>query len=367
MGVRHVIEPRGPYVSMGCPCKKRRLGSSTTSISHCGFSDYYAYAIVHRTNRPAPIINDTIETTMNRSSGVKRRKFDARWLCLAAFVVIAWSTSLGQTQGRSDSLEVVSHAVLLKPGLLLPPHVVSEHNATIAEAHRLLLQGSGECMKNCSPFQDIQVAVPRLALSDARMALLPNRKNCVVYAVGVGRDEDKTSFCVWEEQMTKVCPEVYVLDCAVSKVQNNVLATKSFSFQPHCVGPLSSDKSLASTMKHFGHTNLDILKVYVQSKDWETFGTQLESIMPPQIILQLYTEVPHAKSTVATSVGENNDRQEVNKIMLQMYNMGYRVSGIKRMKSMAQIALVAIKEPMPKMDTVLYDHAGDCPDELSIC
>ena len=261
----------------------------------------------------------------------------------------------------------LSTAVSYKPGLLVSSHVLTQHNATIAEAHRLLMQGSGDCTKNCSPFQDIQVAMPLLASSDGRTVLLPNRKNCVVFSVGVSLVEDKAEFCVWEEQMTKICPEVYLLDCAVSKVQNSVLAKKRFTFLPNCVGPLGSDKSLASAMKHFGHATSDILKVYVQIKDWEIFGAQLESILPPQIILQLYTTATHAKPMAAKSVGENATRLAVNKIVLQMYDMGYRVSGIQRMKDSAQISLVAVKEPAPKKDTVLYDNAGDCPDELSIC
>ncbi|KAI2502200.1 hypothetical protein MHU86_12252 [Fragilaria crotonensis] len=307
----------------------------------------------------------------NNSRAYKSRKFDARWLCLAMFVVIAWTAFQGQTQARQDSSTIVSQTnrrdlnrvVQFNPALLVTPQLVSQHNATIAEAHRLLLEGSSDCTNNCSPFHDIQVALPLFTSSDEEVALLPNRKNCVVYAVGVGTNEEKARLGAWEEKMTNTCPEVHVFDCKVSKFPNSVLKKKRFTFHALCVENVNSNKSLASTMKQFGHSNLDILKVYIQSKDWGTLdlGAQLESIMPPQVVLQLYA------GSATASAGADSARQAINKILLQMYDIGYRVSGIKQVKDMAQISLVAVKEPARKKDTVLYDHAGDCPDELSIC
>ena len=295
-------------------------------------------------------------------------------------VVIAWTAFPGQVQLRQDSLPVVSQTShrdvdrveQFNPGLLVTPQVVSQHNATIAEAHRLLLQGSGNCVNNCSPFHDIQVALPLLTSLEGDIAMLPKRKNCVVYSVVVGKGKEKAEFGVWEEKMSDCCPEVHIFDCAASKLENSVLKKTSVTFHALCVENLNSSKSLASAMKQFRHTNLDVLKVYIPSKDWETLGlcAQLESIMPPQVVLQLYAGQSSTESISATASApakEYSDRQAINTIMLQMFDLGYRVSGIKRMKGMAQISLVAVNEPVQKKDTVLYDHAGDCPDELSIC
>lgn len=236
-----------------------------------------------------------------------------------------------------------------KAGLRILPHIIARHNATIAEARRSLQHGSGHCTKDCSPFEDVKVALPLgtsiIGGNGKTSVQLPDRTNCVVYVFG-GTDKES----VWEEQISKFCPEVHVFDCTDKHVRP--INKSSAYFHPYCVGVLESDHSLESTMKQLGHTDLDILKLALDGREWEILENQIADILPPQLLVELH---------VATG------RQAINKLLRQLFDMGYHITGIERMTKMAKTSLVLVKEPIAKKDTVLYDNPGDCPDELSIC
>lgn len=328
---------------------------------------------------------------MKRSRTPTRRQFDPRWLCLLVLTAVVWrsrrqaqilqldaaeasltvnqvanmvaeSKKAGDIEGDSSLKELVEKK---KPGLIVPPHVIARHNATIAEARRSLLHGSGECAENCSPFEDIKVALPLETFIVGRgktSMLAPDRKNCIIYGLGIDKD---SAF-----QMTQFCPEVHAFDCAVSQTQDTFTGMhrkKNVIFHPLCVG--LSDKSLVDTMKEFGHAHLDILQLAVKVKDWELLEKQLQlvSIMPPQVIFELHTTAGSTPSVV------DKERQAVNKILLHLFDMGYLVMGkhilveVKKDIAKAEFSLLLVEEPVAKKDTVLYDQAGDCPDELSIC
>ena len=248
-----------------------------------------------------------------------------------------------------------------KAGLRILPHIIARHNVTIAEAQRSLQHGSGQCTKGCSPFEDVKVGLPLgtsiIGGMGKASVQLPDRTNCVVYVLG-GMDREST----WVEQISKFCPQVHVFEC---KDKHARPMNKSFaSFHPYCVGVLESDHSLASTMKQLGHTNLDILKLALDGREWEILENQIGAILPPQLLIELHAAADSKNADIAAA---DKGRQAVNKLLRQLSDMGYHVTGVERMTRMAKLSLVLVKEPVGKKDTVLYDNPGDCPDELSIC
>ena len=290
-------------------------------------------------------------------------------------IVVLWD-SRHSHDGLTNQSGILEHSenrriTQLKPGLLVSPHLLSKHNASIVQAHEALLHPK-DCTpsltRRCTPFRDILVALPVQQKAELKPSstngvrseiLVPVRKNCVVYSIG--KQQQRKGDFDWENLMATICPEVHFFLCDMTSTMN--LKKNMFTSHPHCIDPLSSKISLSSTMKELGHAHLDILKVAMHLSEWKSFSQQIEMILPPHFILQLYAQTKGSSGRMT----KDQDRNLVNQIVLDLYDMGYRVSALEESEGMANISFLAVKEPAPQKDTILFDHAGDCPDELSIC
>jgi len=169
---------------------------------------------------------------------------------------------------------------------------------------------------------------PRLAF--------PSKDNCVVYGIGIHDDSR------FERYMTNFCNHVHAFDCTVKPTR---LAVKGqpFTFHQTCIGSESmidsvskygnnqrqlSFKSLAEVMKDLGHDHIDLLKFDVEGSEWELFENEIlrlpQSKLPKQLLFELHTEGANPNFVPTASV-EGRDRLEVNRLMLRLFDVGYRI------------------------------------------
>lgn len=88
-------------------------------------------------------------------------------------------------------------------------------------------------------------------------------------------------------------------------------------------------KSLAQTMQELGHTHLDLLKFDIEGFEWGLFAAEIlpksREQMPEQIAFELHTEKANPAFVPRDVVGDKG-YTAVNKLMLDLFNAGYRIT-----------------------------------------
>lgn len=169
----------------------------------------------------------------------------------------------------------------------------------------------------------------------SRSVLTRGGRHCVVYGV----DSSDTRF---EESMAEAGCETHVFECAPSPKETVATAEQHIEFHDWCIGgahgragvdaaDLSEKKffSLAETMEQLGHSSVDILRFNLEGSEWAFLQEEIvlgSSTTPPpaQLIFQLHTSGADP-GRAAPSLVEGRGFAEVNRLLLALYDSGYRV------------------------------------------
>eukprot|EP00747_Dinoflagellata_sp_TGD_P070655 gnl/TRDRNA2_/TRDRNA2_156698_c0_seq4.p1 gnl/TRDRNA2_/TRDRNA2_156698_c0~~gnl/TRDRNA2_/TRDRNA2_156698_c0_seq4.p1 ORF type:complete len:334 (+),score=67.53 gnl/TRDRNA2_/TRDRNA2_156698_c0_seq4:85-1086(+) len=161
-------------------------------------------------------------------------------------------------------------------------------------------------------------------------------RNCLVYGIGIAHDSR------FEQQMAQSGCEVHAFDCTVDPNSKSV-ANKNFTFHPWCIGQRGNTsvknnnyfkgdehkfqfRSLAETMKWLNHGQVDLLKFDIEGFEWQLFATEIlpSQNLPEQLSFELHTQQANPRFVPMDNV-KSKDFVAVNKLFLNLYNMGYRV------------------------------------------
>jgi Methyltransferase domain len=164
----------------------------------------------------------------------------------------------------------------------------------------------------------------------------PSKNDCVVYGMGIHDDSG------FEQHMSTFCHHVHAFDCTV-ETDSPAVQGKSFTFHQTCIGsPTAIDavqmygnnnrqltfKSLSTVMEELGHTHIDLLKFDIEGSEWELFEKEIlplpPSKLPKQILFELHTEKSNPMFVPPKSV-KGRGRDEVNRLMLKLFDLGYRI------------------------------------------
>eukprot|EP00747_Dinoflagellata_sp_TGD_P070657 gnl/TRDRNA2_/TRDRNA2_156698_c0_seq6.p1 gnl/TRDRNA2_/TRDRNA2_156698_c0~~gnl/TRDRNA2_/TRDRNA2_156698_c0_seq6.p1 ORF type:complete len:343 (+),score=64.00 gnl/TRDRNA2_/TRDRNA2_156698_c0_seq6:70-1098(+) len=162
-----------------------------------------------------------------------------------------------------------------------------------------------------------------------------NGRHCLVYGLGIAGDS------AFEQEMALNGCEVHAFDCTV-KPDSEVVTNKKFTFHHWCIGQKSNVsladnnyftgdqefqfKSLPDTMRELGHSNIDLLKFDIEGFEWQLFATEIlpSQNLPEQLSFELHTQQANPRFVPMDNV-KSKDFVAVNKLFLNLYNMGYRV------------------------------------------
>ena len=169
----------------------------------------------------------------------------------------------------------------------------------------------------------------------------PSKDDCVVYGLGIHDDSR------FEQYMTKFCNKVHAFDCTV-KPTTGAVNGQPFTFHQTCIGSESmidsvseygnnqrqlSFRSLAEVMKDLGHDHIDMLKFDIEGSEWELFENEIlqlpPSKLPNQLLFEFHTEGANPNFVPTASV-KGRDRLEVNRLMLLLFDVGYRIIEMER-------------------------------------
>jgi hypothetical protein len=88
-------------------------------------------------------------------------------------------------------------------------------------------------------------------------------------------------------------------------------------------------KTLEQTMKELGHTYLDLLKFDIEGFEWGLFASEIltkdREHLPEQISFELHTAEANPSYVPRDVVGDKGYKK-VNKLMLDLFNAGYRIT-----------------------------------------
>jgi hypothetical protein len=262
---------------------------------------------------------------------------------------------------------------------LIPQHVLDEHAELMQKARDYLEKGDHPCPSSygarydrrgfkCEqdnfkdmvvslPLRDYQMKLQQQNKKENRHELLyhkfvgkykevkgmlhprlafPNKGECVVYGMGI-HDDSK-----FEQYMTTHCDHVHAFDCTVD-VDKIAVKGKPFTFHQICIGSATGIdvvssygnnqrslmfKPLAQVMEELGHDYIDLLKFDIEGSEWELFEKEIlelpQSKLPKQILFELHTAKANPNFVPPKSV-EGRDRAAVNRLMLRLFDVGYRI------------------------------------------
>merc|ERR1712150_186258 len=168
-----------------------------------------------------------------------------------------------------------------------------------------------------------------------------NHSSCVVYGAGIAMDS------YFELEMANKGCEVHAFDCTLTGSENSV-RNKPFKFHPWCLGtPASFEnntfnetskqtsdyefKTLTQVMEELGHTELDVLKFDIEGFEWQLFNDDLlqSTHLATQLSFVLHTAKANPKF-VPHRLVRDKDYVAVNKLFLDLYDLGYRVISKER-------------------------------------
>jgi len=159
---------------------------------------------------------------------------------------------------------------------------------------------------------------------------------CVVYGMGIATNS------AFEQSMAAMGCETHAFDCTVNP-ENKVVKDKEFTFHDWCIGKSGSSigrgnlyagtqtnfvfKTLGETMKELGHDTIDLLKFDIEGFEWRLFEEELltSSSLPAQLSFELHSEGANPRFVPVANV-KGKGFTEVNKLFLDLFDVGYRVA-----------------------------------------